>query len=174
MAASDDLTGHASLGGDWGLEYEAGDIEADIIVTQNARLHWQGVLDTTTGLVGHWTLDSDATDTSGNGHDGTLGGHATIDTTLATNKVGSGKLSLDGTVRHVHVVLTHYHWDHIQGFPFFKPAYDPEQRINILALGADRGITDLKEIFAIQMQETFFPVALEGMGARFSRPPLRA
>jgi phosphoribosyl 1,2-cyclic phosphodiesterase len=68
----------------------------------------------------------------------------------------------------IHIAFTHFHWDHIQGLPFFRPAYDPEQRINVLALGANRGITDLKEIFATQMQETYFPVQLENMGARFS------
>jgi phosphoribosyl 1,2-cyclic phosphodiesterase len=66
------------------------------------------------------------------------------------------------------VSFTHFHWDHIQGFPFFKPAYDPEQEISILALGADRGISDLKGIFAVQMQETYFPVQLDNMGAKFS------
>ena len=68
----------------------------------------------------------------------------------------------------IHIAFTHFHWDHIQGFPFFRPAYNPEQRINILALGTDRGITDLKGIFATQMQETYFPVNLENMGAQFS------
>ena len=68
----------------------------------------------------------------------------------------------------LHIAFTHFHWDHIQGFPFFKPAYDPEQKINILALGTDRGISDLKGIFATQMQETYFPVNLDNMGAQFS------
>src|SRR5262249_22281926 len=26
------------------------------------------------------------------------------------------------------IAFTHFHWDHIQGFPFFSPAYDPEQK----------------------------------------------
>ncbi|MFV1980592.1 MAG: MBL fold metallo-hydrolase [Rhodothermia bacterium] len=68
----------------------------------------------------------------------------------------------------IHIAFTHFHWDHIQGFPFFKPAYDPAQQINILALGAGRGITDLKEIFALQMQTAYFPVQLDNMGAKFS------
>ena len=49
-----------------------------------------------------------------------------------------------------------------------KPAYNPEQKINILALGADRGITDLRQIFARQMEAEYFPVELDNMGAQFS------
>ncbi|MGN6369692.1 MAG: PKD domain-containing protein, partial [Phycisphaerae bacterium] len=49
------------------------------------------------GQVGHWTFDSDASDSSGNGNNGTLTNGALIDTTPSTNKVGAGKLSLDGT-----------------------------------------------------------------------------
>src|ERR1051325_5280075 len=30
------------------------------------------------------------------------------------------------------LLITHAHWDHIQGFPFFKPAYDPKNKIHIL------------------------------------------
>ncbi|MCA9467726.1 MAG: DUF4347 domain-containing protein, partial [Nitrospira sp.] len=47
--------------------------------------------------IGHWTFDADATDSSGNNYDGTLTNGASIDTTDATNIVGAGKLSLDGT-----------------------------------------------------------------------------
>ena len=36
--------------------------------------------------------------------------------------------------------FTHFHWDHIQGFPFFGPAYDPSMVINILAMGQDQKI----------------------------------
>lgn len=68
----------------------------------------------------------------------------------------------------IHIAFTHFHWDHIQGLPFFKPAYDPEQKINILALGAGRGISDLRRIFARQMQAEYFPVQLDNMGAKFS------
>jgi len=48
------------------------------------------------GLVGHWRFDAHAQDISGNGYDGTLTNGAVIDTTGGTNKVGAGKLSVDG------------------------------------------------------------------------------
>ncbi len=53
--------------------------------------------DIMTGLVGLWNVDANADDSSGNTNHGTLTGGALIDTTDLTDKVGAGKLSLDGT-----------------------------------------------------------------------------
>ena len=64
-------------------------------------------------------------------------------------------------------LFTHFHWDHIQGFPFFAPAYDPNQKITLLTVGRDQTITDLREIFEVQMQAEYFPVQLDHMGANF-------
>ena len=78
------------------LEYKSGTIETSVAVSQNAQLQWLGALDVTTGLVGHWSLDSDGSDSSGNSLDGSLGGNASIDTSVPTNQIGTGKISLDG------------------------------------------------------------------------------
>ena len=66
------------------------------------------------------------------------------------------------------MAFSHFHWDHMQGFPFFAPAYDATKDIHIIALGEDLKIPDLKSIFTYQMESTFFPVSLENMGANFS------
>ncbi len=68
----------------------------------------------------------------------------------------------------IYVGFTHFHWDHIQGFPFFAPAYDPRRHFTISAMGHDRMDMDLRGVFEAQMQAEFFPVPLEKMGARFS------
>jgi len=65
------------------------------------------------------------------------------------------------------IAFTHFHWDHIQGFPFFAPAYDPSQKITLLTLGRGQTITNLREIFEVQMQSEYFPVQLDHMGANF-------
>lgn len=44
VAASDNLTGQAALGGDWDLEYQAGEIETAIAFSQEIQLNWAGVL----------------------------------------------------------------------------------------------------------------------------------
>ena len=52
-------------------------------------------------LAGHWRFDANANDSSGNNYNGTLTNGALIDTNAGTNKVGAGKLSLDGVNDHV-------------------------------------------------------------------------
>ena len=70
--------------------------------------------------------------------------------------------------KEIAIVLSHTHWDHIQGFPFFGPAYDINRKISLAICGRDRVGMDLYSVFATQMQEEFFPVPLAKMGARFS------
>nr|MDJ0928761.1 DUF4347 domain-containing protein [Gammaproteobacteria bacterium] len=49
VAASEDLTGHASLGGDWDLEYRVGQVEADVAISLLAQENWQATLQMQTG-----------------------------------------------------------------------------------------------------------------------------
>ncbi|MES9926148.1 MAG: FG-GAP-like repeat-containing protein, partial [Candidatus Thiodiazotropha endolucinida] len=96
VAASNDVTGHETLGGDWDLEVAEGSIETDIAVGIDGQQAWLNRLDTTTGLLGHWTLDTNTTDSSGNSHDGTLTNGASIDNPGSSNPIGDGNLNLDG------------------------------------------------------------------------------
>ena len=54
------------------------------------------------------------------------------------------------------VFLTHFHWDHIQGFPFFLPLYDPEASLRIV--GPDQADADIEKLFASQMASINFRV----------------
>jgi len=101
VAASDDTTGHTEQGGDWDLEFNTGEVNTAVAIAPAAQQAWKGTLDITTDLLIHTTFDSDATDSSGNNHDGTLQADASIDNASATNNVGPGKLTLDGTDDHV-------------------------------------------------------------------------
>ena len=67
----------------------------------------------------------------------------------------------------INIIFSHFHWDHIQGLPFFQPAYNTNQRIGMLIMNKDRKYKDLKEIFTIPMQLEYFPVELQAMGAKF-------
>ena len=92
---------------------------------------------------------------------------AILDAGTGIRKLGR-ELILEGISQNViNIVFSHFHWDHIQGFPFFAPAYNPAQTIGILTLGRQGKITDLKEIFSKQMQEEYFPVQMDAMGAHF-------
>lgn len=62
-----------------------------------------------------------------------------------------------------HVLLSHTHWDHISGFPFFPPAYVAG---NVLTIYAARNIDRrLEDVMAGQMEYTYFPVTLDDMDA---------
>jgi len=76
--------------------------------------------------------------------------------------ISSGKVEVG---EEISLGFTHFHWDHIQGFPFFEPAYNPTSKIHISTAG-NRKIQNLKDIFSAQMQSTYFPVQLENMGAQ--------
>ncbi len=67
----------------------------------------------------------------------------------------------------IFIVFTHFHWDHIQGFPFFAKAYDLKQKINIFSIGKKRNYNNLRRIFATQMQSEYFPTSLDKMGSSF-------
>jgi phosphoribosyl 1,2-cyclic phosphodiesterase/FixJ family two-component response regulator len=59
------------------------------------------------------------------------------------------------------VLISHTHWDHIQGFPFFAPAYEPENKVRILAFeGPRRG---LESTLSIQMESPYFPISMQEM-----------
>ncbi|MBI3110706.1 MAG: MBL fold metallo-hydrolase [Ignavibacteriales bacterium] len=61
----------------------------------------------------------------------------------------------------VHLFISHTHWDHIQGFPFFLPAYKRQSTIHIYGPpGRDKS---LEKILKIQMDTDYFPVELGDM-----------
>jgi serine/threonine protein kinase/phosphoribosyl 1,2-cyclic phosphodiesterase/tetratricopeptide (TPR) repeat protein/anti-anti-sigma regulatory factor len=59
----------------------------------------------------------------------------------------------------LHLLFSHAHWDHIQGFPFFRPAFVPGNKIYIYS------IHDLKSVLADQQKFINFPVPLNYMQA---------
>ncbi len=60
------------------------------------------------------------------------------------------------------LLLTHTHWDHIQGLPFFLPAYAAQNRIRLFGANAAAGAA-VEEALRNQMSPMHFPVALEQM-----------
>jgi CheY-like chemotaxis protein/phosphoribosyl 1,2-cyclic phosphodiesterase len=62
-----------------------------------------------------------------------------------------------------HLMITHTHWDHIQGFPFFAPLFSPGNEWDIYAPG---GLGQhLERTLAGQMEYTYFPVTLGQLAA---------
>jgi phosphoribosyl 1,2-cyclic phosphodiesterase len=68
--------------------------------------------------------------------------------------------------------LSHVHWDHIQGFPFFGPGYQKGYRIDVHGRG--KADNTLGEILAGQMEGPNFPVSLHQLGAEFTYSDITA
>ncbi len=72
--------------------------------------------------------------------------------------------SAQGRDQDIHLFLSHTHWDHIQGLPFFTPAYVPGNRLHIF--GPRSPAKPLHDVVAGQMESEYFPVAFSDLGAR--------
>ena len=61
------------------------------------------------------------------------------------------------------IFLTHFHWDHIQGFPFFAPMYSEGVRLDIYA--PKQGDVETRSLFAGQLGPIYFPVPFGALAA---------
>ncbi len=118
---------------------------------------------------------------------GTVGGNTTclsirtaagslfiIDAGSGIRELGASLARSPETIRDYHILFTHFHWDHLQGLPFFAPAgYAAGNRLFFYS--PREGLRDILEA---QMRPPYFPVGMEAMRAekhyiRLGQPPLR-
>jgi phosphoribosyl 1,2-cyclic phosphodiesterase len=78
---------------------------------------------------------------------------------------------LSKKINHINLFLTHSHWDHIQGFPFFIPIYIPNFSIKIFA--ASPTYDRLLDILKGQMQSLYYPVPFKQIGANIEFEKIR-
>lgn len=77
------------------------------------------------------------------------------------------------TTKHktIHLFISHTHWDHITGFPFFDPVYNPNVHVVIWSpVGFEKST---KELFTEMLAYDYFPVRLEDMKAKVTFNDLR-
>ena len=93
--------------------------------------------------------------------DGTL---IVLDCGTGARELGLHLVRTEPQPYRIHLFIGHTHWDHIQGFPFFVPAFLPGTELNIYApLGFQHG---LEEAMAGQMEYSYFPVKLRELRSR--------
>jgi phosphoribosyl 1,2-cyclic phosphodiesterase len=63
----------------------------------------------------------------------------------------------------LYVFFSHFHWDHIQGFPFFRPTFESEYEINIYS--SLHSNVDIECALKGQMDNPYFPIRLKDMAA---------
>jgi len=63
------------------------------------------------------------------------------------------------SIRELLIILTHYHWDHVCGLPFFVPAFIPDWKIRFFGPGDDKN--EVEKHVSAQMRAPYFPVGTE-------------
>jgi len=89
-----------------------------------------------------------------------------IDCGTGAHGLGQSLVANPKQAVHGHLLISHTHWDHIQGIPFFAPLVVPGNEWDIYA---PRGLSQsIQDTLAGQMHYTYSPVTLEALGARIT------
>lgn len=92
------------------------------------------------------------------------GSTVVIDGGTGARKLGLSLLErFPGQSLDVSFLMTHFHWDHIQGIPFFAPLYSPA---NHVTFRSSKDPDDMKEILEGQMSNPYFPVRFDLLAAK--------
>lgn len=91
------------------------------------------------------------------------GGSVVLDAGTGIRALGRQMAAAAEPQREIPLLLTHYHWDHIAGLPFFAPLYQPERLIRFYGHGLSG---PLQRILEGQMASPYFPVDLPLASAR--------
>ena len=77
-----------------------------------------------------------------------------------------GARLVDEGVSGIHILLTHSHWDHLLGFPFFKPLYVDSSKIHVYGYYATQD--SVRNIISKTMRPPYFPVRLDDIHAEIN------
>lgn len=89
--------------------------------------------------------------------------HIILDAGTGLRPLGQAIAKEGSTPRYFHLLITHTHWDHILGFPFFAPIYHPETQLSIY--GLQRTQSSLHTIIKNAVSDPLLPISLESLSA---------
>ena len=88
-----------------------------------------------------------------------------LDAGSGIRPLGTHLMETTGSLDSV-IFLTHFHWDHIQGFPFFGPLYRSDARLSVV--GPVQENLDVRSLFAGQLGPIYFPVPFDTISAEMT------
>lgn len=83
-----------------------------------------------------------------------------IDAGSGIRELGNSIMAKKRPIKNFNIFFTHFHWDHINGLPFFDPAYIPGNRLNFYS-----PLENFQTYLQNQMQFPYFPVTMDVMNA---------
>lgn len=89
-----------------------------------------------------------------------------LDAGTGIRSVGRELLARRIAPQPIDILLSHTHWDHIQGLPFFAPLFQPGWEIRVF--GPRNGTTSLETVLREQMNPAVFPIPWERAGAKLT------
>jgi phosphoribosyl 1,2-cyclic phosphodiesterase len=87
------------------------------------------------------------------------GTRVVVDAGTGIRKLGKELVAEDAGKSEVHLLISHTHWDHIQGLPFFSPLYQKGNQLCVYARKRDD--LHLRAVFASQTDDPYFPIPFE-------------
>ena len=81
-----------------------------------------------------------------------------IDAGTGIRELGESLMAESAPPFEIKLLVTHTHWDHIHGFPFFAPIYTPGSQIDIYGIGPVYEGKSFEEVMRDQMTYSYFPV----------------
>jgi phosphoribosyl 1,2-cyclic phosphodiesterase len=90
-----------------------------------------------------------------------------LDCGTGLRMLGNKWILLNGdTPTEAHILITHYHWDHIQGIPFFHPFYQSQGHFHFYGFQSKPlGPDSLRQVFEAQLASPYFPAGTSTMTA---------